>query len=694
MNKRTWLSSVALALVGLSGTARAVNPRYNPPAPIFVKLEFEGDAAFPNITVTPTPGLARFTGANFGLSAQQREQVVARIQELLEEDYRFANVRFVTSRPPVSQFFTWGVDDTSFVFSDTSCNSPSGSCRLFGKAGPNPGAVDNNGQSIFQPRHARTWAGSMTLPSTSGSPSQPRLVLGGTLPGGVAITTEHIAQALANNAAHEIGHLFGLGHAAGTCGSDPACANQRLMITMNEAIEATNDKSFATFERTALGLAIGRRFPGPGNLDNVAGALRDPAAGLMWTRDARVVSSVAAGAVGTSSTGRLSFANAQSYAASLDFLGYDDWRLPTVLEPDGDDPCHYVRTTTGGLIRFILQCSNGELGRLDSELMRVLVGPIFLNFSGGSYWSTSSDTSSWLYDFSTRAVSQSAPATARVWPVRTTATLVDNGDGTITDTARRLMWMRDPGTLNRRTAIEARNGIASLSLAGHTDWRLPRVDSVTDHTCDDPRVFTTGDSSGGCRQNELAHLIRGWGITTSNPGPFVLPAGGGPIWFETVVVDVAAQSLNFSLADGVLRSDSLPSTLGVVFPVRSLDPGDVPRGSNIIVDPRSDVVVRFNQVTAPGLLSATVVQSFLLASMRAYVLSTTATFTGQAVVCLRPGDEPFQPDFSQSRIARQTGSQLEALPLVDGYPDSVNRVVCGRTSALGTFRVVPASLVD
>ena len=93
----------------MSGTARAANPRYNPPPPILVHLQFEGDPAFPSLTVNPTPGLARFNGANFGLSGQQRDQVVARIKELLQQDYRPFNLRFVTARPPGS----WSTRRTS-----------------------------------------------------------------------------------------------------------------------------------------------------------------------------------------------------------------------------------------------------------------------------------------------------------------------------------------------------------------------------------------------------------------------------------------------------------------------------------------------------------------------------------------------------------------------------------------------------
>ncbi|MBI4527021.1 MAG: DUF1566 domain-containing protein [Deltaproteobacteria bacterium] len=49
---------------------------------------------------------------------------------------------------------------------------------------------------------------------------------------------------------------------------------------------------------------------------------------------------------------------------------------------------------------------------------------------------------------------------------------IDSGDGTITDTQRKLMWQKkDDG--KKRTWKEAQDYVRSLRLAGHMDWRLP-----------------------------------------------------------------------------------------------------------------------------------------------------------------------------------------------------------------------------
>jgi hypothetical protein len=52
---------------------------------------------------------------------------------------------------------------------------------------------------------------------------------------------------------------------------------------------------------------------------------------------------------------------------------------------------------------------------------------------------------------------------------------VDNGDGTITDTRRELMWQKgDNG--NEVTFERAQEYCTNLRLGGHADWRLPKPD--------------------------------------------------------------------------------------------------------------------------------------------------------------------------------------------------------------------------
>ena len=245
--------------------------------------------------------------------------------------------------------------------------------------------------------------------------------------------------------------------------------------------------------------------------------------------------------------------------------------------------------------------------------------------------------------------------------------------------------------ISRRTAASARTSILNFALAGRSDWRLPRLDiAAKDATCANPTVLFGGGASAGCRLNELGHLSHGWGVSVNTPGPFVMPAGGGPVWFEDLVGDVAPLPVTYSFDGGVLRTDTAVGALGVVFPVRDLLPSEVPRGNNVIVEPIPDVVVRFDHVASGGAISASVttISTFPLGQSRVFTLATSAAFD-QATVCLRyPGELNGIIDV---RVARkQSNGVLDIflpLPLVPGYPDTLNHVVCGRTSSMGEFRV-------
>lgn len=76
------------------------------------------------------------------------------------------------------------------------------------------------------------------------------------------------------------------------------------------------------------------------------------------------------------------------------------------------------------------------------------------------------------------AVTMAIPcASAADLPLPEAGRFLDNGDGTITDTARRIMWTKaDSGkALNWREAWDYCRG---LKLAGHTDWRMPNGEEL------------------------------------------------------------------------------------------------------------------------------------------------------------------------------------------------------------------------
>ncbi len=76
---------------------------------------------------------------------------------------------------------------------------------------------------------------------------------------------------------------------------------------------------------------------------------------------------------------------------------------------------------------------------------------------------------------------------------------IDNGDGTVVDTATGLMWVKDPSMIpgglfsSRMYWYDAINACENLEYAGHDDWRLPNINelmSIVDHSRYDPAYDT------------------------------------------------------------------------------------------------------------------------------------------------------------------------------------------------------------
>ena len=159
-----------------------------------VFMNFDGDAAFPSITVSHnTAGLAAFTGSAFGASNLPAHEaaIETAMLALVAADFAPYNVTFTTTAPGGVlgvDYVVYGIDDTAFTF-DSILNSGQENSRLFGK-------VDALGGS-----YARTWAGSFALNGNNGpfggtnqSTSSPPLSFANN-------TDAQIAQALANSAA-------------------------------------------------------------------------------------------------------------------------------------------------------------------------------------------------------------------------------------------------------------------------------------------------------------------------------------------------------------------------------------------------------------------------------------------------------------------------------------------------------------
>jgi hypothetical protein len=197
-----------------------------------------------------TAGLDPFSASAFGLSVPQADTVKTNILTLVKADFAPYDIDFITDITQPHDY-TWGIDDTAYVFTDGPVFpyvNPWGACpeppchRLFGKASNNPGDVDQFGDDIYHPTYSRTWAASFILGPASADPSSPSLF---------EHSTGEISQALANNAAHEIAHFFGVSD-AGASG-----AGWNLMYVEVESVESTHDKYFSTGDQATLLAALG-----------------------------------------------------------------------------------------------------------------------------------------------------------------------------------------------------------------------------------------------------------------------------------------------------------------------------------------------------------------------------------------------------------------------------------------------------
>jgi hypothetical protein len=149
------------------------------------------------------------------------------------------------------------------------------------------------------------------------------------------------------------------------------------------------------------------------------------------------------------------WASAISYCENLEFGGYADWRLPSLQE----------------LISIV------DYGRFYWS-----INPIF-SISNSSYWTSNpvadGSNAAWHVVFvhgNTGLDLKDSYPGAYARCVRGTITqsiYVDNGDGSITDTATNLVWQQTPYI--SKNWQDALSYCQNLELAGQTDWRLPNI---------------------------------------------------------------------------------------------------------------------------------------------------------------------------------------------------------------------------
>ncbi len=343
----------------------------------------------------------------------------------------------------------------------------------------------------------------------------------------------------------------------------------------------------------------------PGFQDNGNGTVTDLVTGLMWQQD-------------SVTPGKMGFEAAKTYADALTLGGYDDWRLPTIKE-------------LYSLIDFRGVTGTDETNAtpyIDTNYFEFVYGDVDAGerHIDAQYWSSTEYLSTTMQGDATVFGVNFADGRIKGYPKQKPAQLgggdftefvrcvrgnpdygvnhfVDNGDGTITDTATGLTWLQqDSGALG---AGDGGDGLLDwpqalawaegLSYAGHDDWRLPsakELQSLLDYSrCPDssasPAIDPLFNCTGYTDGNGLSDYYAYWSSTTHldgiNPGDYACyccfgealgwmdqPPGSGQGWQLLDVHGAGAQ-----------RSDP-----------KTGDPGDYPHGHG----PQGDVIWIYNMV--------------------------------------------------------------------------------------------------
>ncbi|MBD3290442.1 DUF1566 domain-containing protein, partial [candidate division KSB1 bacterium] len=135
------------------------------------------------------------------------------------------------------------------------------------------------------------------------------------------------------------------------------------------------------------------------------------------------------------------------------------------------------------------------------------------------------------------------------------AELVDNGNGTITDTNTGLMWLKNANLAGETMTWEEANAWANnLRYAGYEDWRLPSGENPDGTVCN--------SRSGGvnCTQTEFWSLYGVYLITVFSPSPFT-NIGYRTYWTATEWPSNTANAMAQDMEDGGQNDFSKTSTL-------------------------------------------------------------------------------------------------------------------------------------
>ncbi len=229
----------------------------------------------------------------------------------------------------------------------------------------------------------------------------------------------------------------------------------------------------------------------PSYTDNGDGTVTDNVTGLMWSQSPDLNGD---GTIDVND--KLMYDEAAAGAESFNLAGYDDWRLPTIKELyslimfTGIDPSGYNGNDTANLTPFI-NTDYFDFGYGDVSAGERIIDAQFA--SRTIYVSTTMGGAETMFgvNFADGRIKgypvgpmpgQSEDKGYYVLYVRGDSaygenSLVDNGDGTITDDATGLMWTQnDSGAgMNWAEALAWVEEMNAANYLGHNDWRLPDI---------------------------------------------------------------------------------------------------------------------------------------------------------------------------------------------------------------------------
>jgi hypothetical protein len=240
---------------------------------------------------------------------------------------------------------------------------------------------------------------------------------------------------------------------------------------------------------------------------------------------------------GTCATGTASNMNHSSALtacnslSAITFAGRTDWRLPRIEElwstldySSGTNPTFVPELFSAGTASYWAQ----ETSPLNSTIAYTVDGAI-----NGQTTLLPTTTATPLV----RCISDPTPRALQY---------VDNGDFTVTDTLRGLVWQQcSSGQINDATCSGSptsynwANAIANcenLTLAGFTDWRLPNI-------------------------NELSSIIDYTSTTLKNQVYFPGSSGNGGYWSSTTFSTSPSYAWYVGLADGAITGGQNKTTV-------------------------------------------------------------------------------------------------------------------------------------